>query len=569
MLVLSQNCSNETNTTDLQITIEAEQTSESVLSRIPVESAVFISEREMSVERTCCVVTVSESSCRPRLRNPLSCSGVILSEQSGIVVCSGLLFSPFLIDKDCISPNLTALHANNFSNNMQVSIYHADMTADECTGKLSIKNGHQRPPQNAELLMMVNCMEFQKTFQSIFTEAEKWNFYSGDEDAEILFDSNFLSWFAVLRMPGLATGTPSGTLLWVKSTSLIKGHSVLACGSPFGSFCPDLFMSTLSKGIVSNLAGEENALILTDARCLPGTEGGGLFVINGDVQHLVGLITSPLCWKSNEWIGLSLVCSFHLILRNILQAVTSHQSLREISAFMDIPQVSSNANQKPATEKYPMVAVVESGQLWGSGILLNPNIVLTCRHVVNGKTLLQVRVNARERFLTVTGRVLYSSKTSSPYDVAVVELQEPYSDVVVPQLATSYHLGEDVVVLGYGALGKTCGPSVTSGILSRVITQKNKPVMLQTTCAVQCGASGGAVIRASTGELMGIMSSNTRDFAAKTTYPHLNFSIPLSVLEPLLGRFDQTGDASVFQVLDSVEDEVRRVWRLQIPQSKL
>lgn len=58
-------------------------------------------------------------------------------------------------------------------------------------------------------------------------------------------------------------------------------------------------------------------------------------------------------------------------------------------------------------------------------------------------------------------------------------------------------------MLAYGALGKTCGPSVTSGILSRVIIKNNKPVMLQTTCAVQCGASGGAVIRASTGELLG------------------------------------------------------------------
>lgn len=67
----------------------------------------------------------------------------------------------------------------------------------------------------------------------------------------------------------------------------------------------------------------------------------------------------------------------------------------------------------------------------------------------------------------------------------------------------------------------------------------------------------------------GIVSSNTRDFAAKVTYPHLNFSIPVSVLEPLLSRFAQTQDPAVFQELDSAEDEVRRVWRLQIPQSKL
>lgn len=67
----------------------------------------------------------------------------------------------------------------------------------------------------------------------------------------------------------------------------------------------------------------------------------------------------------------------------------------------------------------------------------------------------------------------------------------------------------------------------------------------------------------------GIVSSNTRDFAAKVTYPHLNFSIPVSVLEPLLSRFAQTQDPAVFQELDSTEDEVRRVWRLQIAQSKL
>lgn len=67
----------------------------------------------------------------------------------------------------------------------------------------------------------------------------------------------------------------------------------------------------------------------------------------------------------------------------------------------------------------------------------------------------------------------------------------------------------------------------------------------------------------------GIVSSNTRDFAAKVTYPHLNFSIPVSVLEPLLSRFAQTQDPAIFQELDSAEDEVRSVWRLQIPQSKL
>lgn len=68
---------------------------------------------------------------------------------------------------------------------------------------------------------------------------------------------------------------------------------------------------------------------------------------------------------------------------------------------------------------------------------------------------------------------------------------------------------------------------------------------------------------------IGIVSSNTRDFKAKVTYPHLNFSIPVSVLEPLLHSFAETGDSSVFLTLDQAEEDVSRVWRLQVSQSKL
>ncbi|XP_076830470.1 peroxisomal leader peptide-processing protease [Brachyhypopomus gauderio] len=517
----------------------------------------------MSVEQACCIVSVSESGhCEGRgADSALSCSGVILNDQRGLVLCSGLAFSPFLIDKERVSKHLNILHADNFRSTMQVSVDHVDVSVN--------RTPDGRPArQRARLLMMVRCLEFQRAFEKIFTEADKWNFNGGDEDPEMFFDPVFLSWFAVLKMPGSTRGK---ALPWVKSTTLEKGCPVLACGSPFGCLCPDLFMSTLSKGIVSNLVGEENALIMTDARCLPGTEGGGLFVSDGDAPCLVGLITSPLCWKANEWIGLTLVCSVHLIFKNLLQAITSHQSQSDLSAHLltDVPQVPISASQKSPNEKYPMVAVVESGQWWGSGVMLNPHLLLTCRHVVNGNPSLTVRINARERHHTLSGRVLYTSKTSSPYDLAVVQLDKPVSDAVTPQLASSFHSGEDVIVLGYGALGKTCGPSVTSGILSRVISYKNKPVMLQTTCAVQCGASGGAIVRAGTGELLGIVSSNTRDFAAKVTYPHLNFSIPVSVLEPLLSDFAQTGDITVFQALDNAEDDVRRVWRLHIPQSKL
>lgn len=65
-------------------------------------------------------------------------------------------------------------------------------------------------------------------------------------------------------------------------------------------------------------------------------------------------------------------------------------------------------------------------------------------------------------------------------------------------------LGDDVSMVGYGAFGQACGPSITSGILSAVITVEEKPVMLQATCAVHGGSSGGALFATHSGKLLGI-----------------------------------------------------------------
>lgn len=63
--------------------------------------------------------------------------------------------------------------------------------------------------------------------------------------------------------------------------------------------------------------------------------------------------------------------------------------------------------------------------------------------------------------------------------------------------------GDPVVVVGYGGMGRRCGPSLTCGVLSKAISIKAQPIMLQTTCAVQAGASGGAVVQRFSGELLG------------------------------------------------------------------
>lgn len=55
------------------------------------------------------------------------------------------------------------------------------------------------------------------------------------------------------------------------------GTRVKLVSTPFGSLSPSVFLNSLSEGIVSNVAGEEGVLIMTDARCVPGCEGGALY----------------------------------------------------------------------------------------------------------------------------------------------------------------------------------------------------------------------------------------------------------------------------------------------------
>lgn len=529
------------------------------------------------VERCCCVVKVLEAFSAKTL---VSCSGVIVHPQTGTVICTAVPFSRFITDKEALSADRGFLTPRSFSEKLTIRV--SFFTERDLDSSPSAQGEAFSPSRSkttcsrevsAELLMLVDCLEFKRTFQAVFQEADQWRFHSDkEEDEELVRDAQFLSWFAVLKANVMASRSPdSGTIPWQSSSSLQKGHPVVACGSPFGSLCLDLFISTLSRGIVSNLAGEDNAVILTDARCLPGTEGGGLFVVKGtNSVRLIGLIVSPFGWKATEWIGLTLVCSVHLIFRNVIRCMSIQDPLQDawIHPGETGLHMSVTAHESKAV-KYPTVCHVDSGQFWGSGVVVTSRLVVTCRHVVSGKSTVSLKFHHRDRVHDIVGDVLFSTKASSPYDLALVQLRDSTTEVVAPQMAGSFIPGDSVVVVGYGGLGRNCGPSLTCGILSKAISVNDRPVMLQTTCAVQAGTSGGAVVRRHSGELLGIVSSNTRDLAAKVTYPHLNFSIPVTVFQRLLQHFHQTRDVNVFKILDTTEEDVRRVWRLQGAQSKL
>lgn len=82
---------------------------------------------------------------------------------------------------------------------------------------------------------------------------------------------------------------------WIPLSSVLSIHSSLnvgigdaleVVGTPFGVQNADVFFNSHSRGIVSNVAGKHNCLILTDARCIPGCEGAAVYTYKGNKRSV-------------------------------------------------------------------------------------------------------------------------------------------------------------------------------------------------------------------------------------------------------------------------------------------
>ncbi|XP_023060804.1 peroxisomal leader peptide-processing protease isoform X1 [Piliocolobus tephrosceles] len=547
-----------------------------------------------AAEQAGCVVSASRAG-RPEA-GPWSCSGVILSRSPGLVLCHGGIFVPFL---RAGSEVLTAagaafLPGDSCSDDLRLHVQWAPTAAGPgdgaergrpglCTPQCAgLEPGPPAPSRGrplqprlpAELLLLLSCPAFWAHFARLFGDeaAEQWRFSSAAPDDEVSEEEEAdqlraLGWFALLgvRLGQEEVEEERGPVVAVSPLGAVpKGAPLLVCGSPFGAFCPDIFLNTLSCGVLSNVAGP---LLLTDARCLPGTEGGGVFTAR-PAGALVALVAAPLCWKAGEWVGFTLLCAAAPLFRAARDALRRLRPSAAALAALMPPEVGVPWGL-PLRDSGPLWAaaavLVECGTVWGSGVAVAPRLVVTCRHVSPREAARVLVRSTTPKSVAIWGCVVFATRESCPYDIAVVSLEEDLDDVPIPVPAEHFHEGEAVSVVGFGVFGQACGPSVTSGILSAVVQVDGMPVMLQTTCAVHSGSSGGPLFSNHSGNLLGIITSNTRDNNTGATYPHLNFSIPITVLQPALQQYSQTQDLGGLRELDRAAEPVRVVWRLQRP----
>lgn len=174
--------------------------------------------------------------------------------------------------------------------------------------------------------------------------------------------------------------------------------------------------------------------------------------------------------------------------------------------------------------------MVSSNSLWfggsyvqsgaGSGVIISQDgYILTCAHVVDGATNVNVQLNNDEQYsATVVG-------SDSVADIAVLKIEATGLTPAVIGDSSDLAVGEEVVAVG-NPLG-TLGGTVTNGIISalnrQITVENNEMSLIQTNAAVSPGNSGGGLFNAN-GELIGIVNAKSDSTEAEG----LGFAIPIN-----------------------------------------
>ena len=74
-----------------------------------------------------------------------------------------------------------------------------------------------------------------------------------------------------------------------------------------------------------------------------------------------------------------------MILKHVIQCARPGNPLQELELREKKLSMATTAEESSLVQ-HPTVCLVDSGQFWGTGVMVTPQLVLTCRHVVNGKT---------------------------------------------------------------------------------------------------------------------------------------------------------------------------------------
>ena len=173
-----------------------------------------------------------------------------------------------------------------------------------------------------------------------------------------------------------------------------------------------------------------------------------------------------------------------------------------------------------------------SGLSLGSGLIISRNgYVLSCAHVVERATLIQVLLADRREF---SARVIGSDRRS---DIALLKIEANGLTPAISGDADKLRVGEPVL-----AIGSPFGfqSSASAGIVSG--TQRSLPgepymAFIQTDVAINPGNSGGPLFNLR-GEVVGI---NSQNFSRTGGFMGVSFAIPIDVATRIADELKRHG----------------------------
>ncbi|OWR48404.1 peroxisomal leader peptide-processing protease-like isoform X2 [Danaus plexippus] len=335
-----------------------------------------------------------------------------------------------------------------------------------------------------------------------------------------------------------------------------RGATVDIHSTPFGC---EVFLNAVTRGSVCGVVGKRPSLLLTDAATALGSEGGPVFTAGPD-NHLVGAVVCSVSWWRGEWVGLTLAAP----LKSVLAA--------KLRVQQPLPA------RTPPSPLYVRIlelvdrstVLVRCGAAWGAGLYLGGGHVLTCAHVVKHHASHKVSVycdNVKE-----TAAVRYKTKDDLAYDLALLYVSPAHWRHLLPAVFAeeSAQKGESVLAAGFPYFNETnleeLKPTVTSGHVNNV-----SPSLIQTTCCVQSGFSGGPIFRITKElkvEVLGTIVSNAKTETG-ASYPYINMAVPTKAFIRLVQHFILERDENVLSQIENKKDMIQSQWRLLPYRSKI
>lgn len=309
--------------------------------------------------------------------------------------------------------------------------------------------------------------------------------------------------------------------------------------SPFAAAHVSLFHGFLTAATTSLVRPN---IIFADGRYLEGMEGGCAFV--PDVGTF-GLVAGSLIKKNGEG--------------KLLIVVPWCVLYPHIPAEFRAPHIDRIGFDEPTSKPIGGVVAVQiklspSIVSWGSGVLVESNIVVTNNHVIgkHATEKLKVRINFEEKFVREVHRPI------KDLDLAVLILSEAFSPEYRPiKLAFGDpKANDDVKSVGYGLFAPERFGSNPVPLQSRGIVSKSIKGMIMTTASCWNGSSGGALLN-HWSELVGVMSSNAKDNNLNEIMPDVSMSIPVSYVKQVLEKVKSREGSS------ELSAQLQNVWKLQ------